>query len=711
MIAVGLLAGLGAAATAALAAGSTPPSGSLTARTIAGGPGGPARASTVDIGSPCGLTSSGQTLLVGTAAHGQVFDATVEDQSPGVVRAISATSGQLANLAGTTFAPIAGSPSPNGSPADAAKFVQSCDVAMDHHGNVVIADSAAIEQGFQHRIGNDLLRVVAGSTGTFYGQPMVKGDLYTIAGTGQFGSDGDGRPATQADIGLPAGVAVDAAGNVVLATFGRSGRIRVVTETDGTFYGQAMTAGDIYTIAGGGTTTACAAGAADGQLATSLNLGITTHNLRRNELTEPSGLRVDSAGNVVVAEATCGGRVQVIAAKSDTFYGRAMTQGHGYTVAGGGSASPASGGLAVKARLDSPSGIALDHAGNLIIADTSAHAVRVVAFSSRRFYGRLMVKGHLYTLAGGTGAGASGDGGPAGAARLFNPSAVAVDGQGNVAIADTGNFRVRLIAAKNGTFYGKAMHAGDIYTMAGPGQGTCSGNGGPATAATIGGELRLATDQAGDTLLLTPGKQCRLRLVAGQTCTVFGARRQAGHIYTVYNGTKGCPACAPAPLVPLWLAFDRAGNALFATSSKIAVVAARTGTFYGRHLTAGKTYVITGNHVIAEATGTLFGKHLTAGRVYSLAQDEFVQATDSHGNAIVIAPDSEVQVIAATAGTFYGEPMTAGNIYQVAGGGTSVANGAPALDTGFGNVIHVAVAPGGQLVVADNQSDTIRALS
>lgn len=362
------------------------------------------------------------------------------------------------------------------------------------------------------------------------------------------------------------------------------------------------------------------------------------------------------------------------------------------------------------------------------------------------------------------------------------------------------------------------MHAGDIYTIAGPGQGTCSGNGGPATSATIGGDLQLATDQAGDTLLLTAGKQCRLRLVAGQTRTLFGAKRQAGHIYTVYDGTKGCPACAPASLVPRWLAFDRAGNALFATSGKIAVVAARTGTFYGQHLTAGKTYVITGNgtatadgtpiakakltprglavdsrgdiitgnHVIAQATGTRFGKHLTAGRVYSLAQDEFVQAVDSHGNVIVIAPDSEVQVIAATTGTFYGQPMTAGqaftvagdgsktrsgdggpatdagispdsvavdsagnliigdnaqvphvpnlevttvrvvaaasgtfygqamtagDIYTVAGGGTSVATGAPALDTGFGNVIHVAVAPGGQLLVADSQSAAIRELS
>ena len=78
-------------------------------------------------------------------------------------------------------------------------------MAVDGAGNLVIADSA------NHRV-----RVVAASTGTFYGQPMTAGDIYTIAGTGGTGASGDGGPATSASV-VPQGVAVDSAGNVLIA--------------------------------------------------------------------------------------------------------------------------------------------------------------------------------------------------------------------------------------------------------------------------------------------------------------------------------------------------------------------------------------------------------------------------------------------------------------------------------------------------------------
>ena len=80
---------------------------------------------------------------------------------------------------------------------------------------------------------------------------MTAGDIYTIAGDGTAGFSGDGGPATTAELGNPKGMAVDAAGNVLIADTGNS-RIRVVAAATGTFYGRAMTAGDIYTIAGDG---------------------------------------------------------------------------------------------------------------------------------------------------------------------------------------------------------------------------------------------------------------------------------------------------------------------------------------------------------------------------------------------------------------------------------------------------------------------------
>ena len=73
-------------------------------------------------------------------------------------------------------------------------------------GNLLIADTD-----------NNRIRVVAASTGTFYGQAMTAGDIYTVAGDGTSGFSGDGGPATAAELNRPAGVAVDAAGNLLIA--------------------------------------------------------------------------------------------------------------------------------------------------------------------------------------------------------------------------------------------------------------------------------------------------------------------------------------------------------------------------------------------------------------------------------------------------------------------------------------------------------------
>ena len=74
------------------------------------------------------------------------------------------------------------------------------------------------------------MRVAAARTGTFYGQEMTAGDIYTVAGDGQLGFSGDGGPATAADLSTPSGVAVDGAGNLVIADSGNS-RVRVVADT------------------------------------------------------------------------------------------------------------------------------------------------------------------------------------------------------------------------------------------------------------------------------------------------------------------------------------------------------------------------------------------------------------------------------------------------------------------------------------------------
>jgi trimeric autotransporter adhesin len=209
--------------------------------------------------------------------------------------------------------------------------------------------------------GNMRIRVVAARTGRFYGQAMTVGHIYTVAGDGIVGFSGDGGPATKAELNGPSGVAVDGAGNLVIADTNNQ-RIRVVAARTGKFYGQAMTAGDIYSVAGNGTE----GFGGDGGPATSA------------EFNQPEGVAVDGAGNLVIPDSS-NSRVRVVAASTGTFYGQAMTAGHIYTVAGSGIPGlSGDGGPASSAELDYPYGVAVDGAGNLFIADLNNNRIREV---------------------------------------------------------------------------------------------------------------------------------------------------------------------------------------------------------------------------------------------------------------------------------------------------------------------------------------------
>jgi secreted PhoX family phosphatase len=314
----------------------------------------------------------------------------------------SLTAGHLYSLAGTGI-------SRGGCSRDGHEcpIVDPSGIAIDSHGNVVIANT-----------GDGQIQVMAASAGTFYGQTMVPGTLYTVAANIE-----------------PWGVALDSAGNIVFADVLGS-VIRVLAESTGTFYGQSMTAGDIYTVAGNGTR----GFSGDGGPATSA------------ELDYPSALTVDSHGNLVFADGVYdgygfgNGRIRVVAESTGTFYGVPMTAGDIYTVAGNGSVGfSGDGGPATSAALNNPLGVAVDPAGNLVIADTGNNRIRVVANSTGTFYGVPMSAGDIYAIAGNGSPGFSGDGGPAASAELHSPEGLAVNAAGDIFVADTGNSRIREI--------------------------------------------------------------------------------------------------------------------------------------------------------------------------------------------------------------------------------------------------------------------------
>jgi trimeric autotransporter adhesin len=716
--------------------------------TVAGGPGGPARATSVALATYNASASPINGHLCGLAyGNGRLY---IGDDF--TVRAVNPASDWLTTVAGTGVS----GPLDNGGPAVRAS-VSACGVAVDHSGNLVIASNR-----------DNRIRVVAECTGTFYGRAMTAGHLYFIAGTGRDGFNGDGGLATGAELAGPLGVTVDAAGNVLIAdTYNQ--RVRVIAEHTGTFYGQAMTAGHIYTIAGAG-----AAGfSGDGGPATSADLNL------------PEGVAVDRAGNVVIDDYQ-NNRIRVVAESTGTFYGRAMTAGDIYTVAGGGSGGLGDGGPATSATLNLPSGVHVDSAGNLLIADTHNERLRVVAESTGTFYGQAMTAGDIYTIAGNGTQGNSGDGGPASSAELNEPDRVILDANGNVVIAEFGSVgvgqQVRVVAESTGTFYGRAMTAGDIYAIAGDDQQVqFSGDGGPATRAELYQPLGVVVDGAGN-WVITDGWNNRVRVIAQRTGTFYGRAMTAGDIYTVAGDGKqgfagdGRPAASAELNQPNLVALDSGGNVLIADqgNERIRVVAEHTGTFYGQAMTAGDIYTIAGTgqagysgdggpatsaelqapagvavdaagnvvladtnnnrvRLVAEHTGTFYGQAMTAGDIYTIAGDGTAgysgdggpAATaevyrpngvlvDSAGNLVIAdSSNNRIRVIAETTGTFYGQAMTAGDIYTIAGDGNAGYSGdgglatSAELDSPYG----VAIDGAGNVVIADTFNNRVRVIA
>ncbi len=728
----------GAPARAAAYPGSAAPRGgpgSGVISTVAGGVGGPGRATLVAV-TPCGVSFGAGHVYVSSFAS---------------VRKVDPGTDRLTTPAGTGVSgPLGdGRLATRASVSTSSHGLGTCGAAVDHSGNLVLADA-----------GHSRIRVVAASTGTFYGQPMTAGNIYTVAGH-VFGFAGDGGPATSAKLNGPAGVAVDAAGNLLIADRGNA-RVRVVAASAGTFYGKTMTAGNIYTIAG----SRLAGFSGDGGPATSA------------ELSFPQGVTADAAGNLLIAD-TGNNRIRVVAASAGTFYGKTMTAGNIYTIAGGGTGGLGDRGPATSAVLSSPLAMAADAAGNVLIADSGHRRVRVVAASTGMFYGKPMTAGNIYTLAGTGKIGTSGDGGPATGATLTDPEGVVADANGNVLIADT--TKVRLVAAGAGTFYGKAMAAGNIYTVAGNGMIAFSGDGGPATSAELNGAIGVAADAAGNLAIADPGNN-RVRVAAASTGTLYGKPLTAGNIYTIagsrfagFSGDGG-PGTSAKLKAPDGVAADPAGNVLIADTqnARVRVVAASTGTFYGKPLTAGNIYTIagtgtfgfagdggpaasaelnfpkgvavsaTGNLVIADtsnarirvvpaSTGSLYGRPMTGGNIYTIAgtgsagfsgdggpgtsaelNEPPGAAVDAAGNVVIAdADNARIRVVAAHTGTFYGQPMTGGNIYTIAGTGTPgfSGDGGPATGAELSNPAGAAVDATGNVVIADAANNRVRVVA
>ena len=208
------------------------------------------------------------------------------------------------------------------------------------------------------------------------------------------------------------------------------------------------------------------------------------------------------------------------------------------TIAGSGPASTntgdltGDGGKATKAQLQEPVGLDVDRHGVIYIADRDNNAVR-----------KIDAHGIITTIAGTGSAGFSGDGGPATKAMLDNPQDVAVDARGNVYVSDSNNHRVRMIDTH-----------GIITTIAGTGEVGSTGDGGPATKAEINDPNGLVFDDEGNLYVADDTTPQIRKIDPHGVITTFAGTGESGH-----SGDGG-PATEATLTYPIGLTFDADGN-------------------------------------------------------------------------------------------------------------------------------------------------------
>ena len=367
----------------------------------------------VDPGGTIRTVATQVTYLNSMAAyHGAAYYSQYGNgvSNPNQVKRVDA-SGNITPVAGVPYsAPENG----DGGPATAASFTDILDVALDAVGNLYIVGASRLRMvdttGVVHTVagcrcgGNGGAGIWAQADGAsglaldtagnvyFSDQEaqMVRrlaadGTVTVVAGTGETGYSGDSGPATAARLAWPAGLAFDPAGNLYIADEQNSS-IREVTAS-----------GTILTVAGTGV----AGFGGDGGPASSARLA------------QPDGVAVDTAGNLYIAD-TGNHRI------------RKVSGGMIQTIAGSDAAgSSGDGGPAAQALLINPRSLVFDGAGNLVFTDSAARVVR-----------RITPSGTIQRVAGTGQDGTSGDGGPATAALLDLPWALAVDAAGDVLIGD-----------------------------------------------------------------------------------------------------------------------------------------------------------------------------------------------------------------------------------------------------------------------------------
>ena len=480
----------------------------------------------------------------------------------------------------------------------------------------------------------------------------------TLAGSGYTSTSGseDGISSI-ASFYFPAGVAVDTSGNIFVADTSNH-KIRKITP-----------GGVVTTFAGSGTQ-----GATDGAGATA-------------RFNSPMGVAADTDGNLYVAD-TDSNKIRKI-----------TSAGVVSTMAGSGSVGN-SNGNSTSASFNSPRGITVDAAGNIFVADTSNHRIRKVTQA-----------GVVSNFAG-SGIQGSTDGSGS-VANFSSPQSVAVDGSGNVYVADSYNHKIR-----------KVTSAGVVSTLAGA--ATSGSADGIGTSAGFANPTGVTVDPSGNVFVADHyNNKIRKITPAGMVITVAGSGNQRG------NDGAGAEASFTRPN---GLVVDASGNIIVADSTnrirKISP-AAVVSTLAGRSLSkdgigaeanfdspASVAVDASGNVFVADSTNSIIRKISPLGAVSTIAGSGNIGTADGIGTAASFDRPNGVAVdgsgnlyVSDTYNHKIRKITPAGVVTTFAGSGSLGSVDGAGATARFGQPRGLAVDGSGNIYVSDTYNHMIRKIT
>lgn len=620
------------------------------------GDGGPASAASIRFPGGIAVDAAGDVFIADTGNN--VIRAVNTQASVVTLAGMSIQPGTIQTIVGTGTAGFAG----DGGAATSAELNQPGSVSVDQSGNLFIADTL-----------NSVIRKVSAG-----------GVISTVAGNFTLGAgfSGDGGMATSAQLAWPGDVKLDNSGNLYISDT-RNSRVRVVnTQSSGVIIGGITIQPEhIQTVAGNGT----AGFAGDGSAAINA------------EISFPEGVLVAAGGAFFIAD-TGNSVVREVSAS-----GMITTCAGNFKLGPGDSGNN---GPAVHAQLDRPTGLALDSAGNLFIADLYNSAIRVVMAENndiQEAYGVMNDAAYL------------GDDGAASNSELFSPAGVASDSSSNIYIADTHNNRIRVINTQSSqiTVAGVTIPPGMIATVAGNGTiclAAPCGDGGAATSAQLSYPVDLTIDAAGDIFFVDyqPSTGVFPVSVVREVVASTGVIQTVAGNFSLglgYSGDGG-PATNAQLNQALGLAMDKSGNLYIADSSNNVIRAVNMQnsavSLLGVTVQPGNIATVAGNGAQCASGTTACGDGGKAINAQFNAPSGVTQ--DRSGNLYIAdSADNRIRVVVATTG----------NISAYAGTGVVCAtqpcgNGGSALQAQFNNPLRVFSDYLGDIFISDNLDYVVR---